>query len=135
MNPVRCKMPALGETLDMGSGYTIRHGGVLYYGLWVIRHGVVVVGTARSFDEAEARRTRSRPMPTNKPILIPPIRGEPPYDAFLDQLAIIAAERGYVVRGRTALVELALARLGTAWGFRAPRRSAPLGTNRYGEPK
>ena len=52
MNPVRCKLPAPGETLDMGSGYTIRSGGVLYYGLWVIRHGGFVVGTARSFDEA-----------------------------------------------------------------------------------
>ena len=57
-NPVRCKMPALGETLDMGSGYTIRHGGVLYYGLHVIRHGGVVIGTARSFDEAGGKIER-----------------------------------------------------------------------------
>ena len=51
-NPVRCKLPAPGETLDMGSGYTILSGGVLFYGLHVIRHGGFVVGTARSFDEA-----------------------------------------------------------------------------------
>ena len=73
-------------------------------------------------------------MPTNKPALIPPIRGEPSYAAYLDQLETEAAKRGHPP-GRTALVALALARLGKAWGLKAPRRIAPIGTNRHGEPR
>ena len=52
MNPRRYKMPALGEILDMGSGYAICHGGVLCHGLHIICRGDAVIGTARSFDEA-----------------------------------------------------------------------------------
>ena len=72
-------------------------------------------------------------MPTAKPALVPPLRGEPPYAEYLDKLEAEAARRGYP-SGRSALAELALARLGTDWGFRPPRRIAPQGTNRYGEP-
>ena len=73
-------------------------------------------------------------MPTAKPALVPPLRGEPAYAAYLDELEAEAARRGHPP-GRTALAELARARLGKAWGLKAPRRIAPKGTNRYGEPK
>ena len=51
-NASRARMPAPGQTLDLGDGYTIRSGGVLYYGRHVIRHHGVVIGTVQSRGEA-----------------------------------------------------------------------------------
>lgn len=74
-------------------------------------------------------------MPTDNPILIPPLRGEPAYDRYLDRLEREARKRGHTVTSRTALLELSLNLLGFGWGLKPPRRIGPVGTNRYGEPK
>jgi hypothetical protein len=73
-------------------------------------------------------------MPATNPMILPPLRGEPAYDRFLTRLEREARERGHTTRGRTALVELALNLLGLQWGITPPRRCAPKGTNRHGEP-
>lgn len=70
-------------------------------------------------------------MAHTKPILLPPIRGEEPYDRWLDALAARAG-----APGRTQLVEAALAHLAASLGLPPPpRRMRPRGTNRFGEPK
>ena len=74
-------------------------------------------------------------MPSNLPVVVPPIRGDDAYARFLDRMEREAKKRGHTGEGRTALVDLALATLGLQWGIKAPRRAAPRGTNRHGEPK
>jgi hypothetical protein len=74
-------------------------------------------------------------MASKLPIVVPPMRGEPAYERYLERLEAEARKRGLTIRGRTALVEYALTMLGLEWGHRSPRRTAPLGTNRFGEPR
>lgn len=67
-------------------------------------------------------------------IVIPPMRGAPQYDRYLDRLQAEARKRGVAVESRSKLIEIALAALGAQWGLLAPQRVNAHGTNRYGPP-
>ena len=50
-NASHVQMPALGQTADLGRGYTIENIGGRYDGLYAIRHEGVYLGTAQSRGE------------------------------------------------------------------------------------
>jgi hypothetical protein len=63
----------------------------------------------------------------HKPLIV--LRGTAEYAVFLDTLCGAAG-----ARDRSDLAERALAKLAKGHGLKPPRRAAPHGTNRHGEP-